>query len=413
MIAWVLYDFANSPFTTLVITFIYATYFTEAIAADTIEGTVLWSRAVTITALVVAICSPVLGAIADSGGLRKTFLFWSTLVSIIATAALYWVVPGQVLAALVLVVIANIAFEFGTVFYNAFLPDISTPRTIGSVSGWGWGTGYAGGLLALVVALVGFVQTDAPWFGFSADGGENIRATNLVVAVWFLVFSLPFFVFVPRARRHPARAGGLATDSFRRLIRTFREIRKHRETVKFLIARLIYNDGLVTIFAFGGIYAAGTFGFSIQEVIVFGIVLNLAAGLGSIAMGYLDDRFGAKQTILISLWGLTGAGVLALLATDKLWFWIAGIVLGIFVGPNQSASRSMLGRVAPEDMKNEFFGFFALSGKLTAFIGPYLLGVMTEASGSQRAGVAVVLGMFAVGLVLMRAVNPVGDGASA
>lgn len=407
VIAWVLYDFANSPFTTLIVTFIYATYFTEAIASDAISGTVLWSRAVTITAIVVALASPVLGAIADRGGLRLTFILFSTLISAAATTALYWILPGQIIAALVLVIVANIAFEFGTVFYNAFLPDISTPRTIGTISGWGWGFGYIGGLAALVIALVGFVQTDAPWLGFSIENGENIRATNLLVAGWFLLFSLPLFLFVREKRTRFAIGRRVIPEAMQQLWQTFREVRRHKETAKFLLARLIYNDGLVTIFAFGGIYAAGTFGFSLREVIFFGIVINLAAGLGSIAMGYLDDWIGAKRTIVLSLLGLIGATLVAVLAVDRNWFWAAGILIGIFVGPNQASSRSLMGRLAPADMRNEFFGFFALSGKLTAFIGPFLLGVATDATDSQRVGVAVVLLMFVVGLALLTGVKPV------
>jgi UMF1 family MFS transporter len=242
--SWVLFDFANSPFTTLVVTFVYATYFTQVMVSDPNQGTVLWSRAVTITALVVAFCSPVLGAFADRGGLRKRFLVIATLISAAATAMLYPVLPGQVMAALVIFIIANIAFEFSTVFYNAFLPDLTTGRNIGKVSGWGWGLGYIGGLLALVVALFTLVQPEVPWFGFSVDNGENVRATNLLVAAWFLLFSLPLILFVHDDRSTRSPRGAVVRDSFAQLAATFRQLRQHRETVKFLIARLVYNDGL-------------------------------------------------------------------------------------------------------------------------------------------------------------------------
>lgn len=402
--SWALYDFGNSAFTTLVVTFIYATYFAEVIAPDSTRGTVLWSRAITVTAVVVAVCSPILGALADRGGFRKGFVVVATLISVAATAALYDVLPGEVMRALTLVVIANVTFEFGTVFYNAFLPDLSTPRTIGAISGWGWGLGYVGGVLALVIALVGFVQTETPWFGFAIDG-ENVRATNLLVAVWFFMFSLPLFFWVREDKSRVSPRGRIVTEAVAQLGRTFREVRRHRETAKFLVARLFYNDGLVTIFAFGGIYAAGTFGFSIEEVIVFGIVINVAAGIGSVGMGYLDDRIGAKRTIELSLYGLIVATVVAVFASDRTWFWVAGVLIGIFVGPNQAASRSLMGRLAPPAMRNEFFGFFAFSGKLTSFIGPLLLGVVTDVANSQRVGVAVVLVMFIVGLGLLLMVS--------
>jgi UMF1 family MFS transporter len=412
----VLYDFANSPFTTLVVTFVYATYFSEAIAASSVEGQTLWGYAIATTAIIVAFCSPVLGAVADQGGYRKRFLVIATLVAATATAALYGILPGQVMLALVVFVIANVAFEFGIVFYNAYLPELTTRDDIGRVSGWGWGLGYFGGLLALAVALLTLVQPEAvveairqsglsvpagPWLGFSTEGGENIRATNLMVALWLIVFSLPIFFFVrERPVARPA-VRAVIRGSFEQLASTFREIRKHKEAVKFLLARLLYNDGLVTIFSFGGIYAQGVFGFTLADVLIFGIVINLAAGIGAIAMGYVDDWLGAKPTIIVSLVGLLSAGVLGVVATDPAWFWLAGILIGIFSGPNQAASRSLMGRYTPHGLENEFFGFFAFSGKLTAFIGPLLVGVVTGVTQSQRAGMIVVVVLLVIGLLLL------------
>lgn len=403
--AWALYDFANSPFTTLVVTFVYSTYFTQAIAADPIRGTALWSRAVTVTALTVAFSSPLLGALADRGGYRKRFLLIATLICIAATASLYRVLPGETLWALLLFVIANIAYELGTVFYNAYLPDIAAPGRMGRVSGWGWGLGYIGGLLALVAALLALIRPEVPWFGIVKEGGENIRATNLLVAGWFAVFAIPLFLWVPDPVRQRLGAGAAVRDATIQLRHTFREVRKYRQIVRFLVARLIYNDALVTIFAFGGIYAAETFGFSVEDVLVFGIVINLAAGIGAIAMGFLDDKVGAKSTLRISLIGLIVATALAVFSADRASLWVAGIVIGIFAGPNQSASRSLMGRFVPASMENEFFGFFAFSGKLTAFIGPFLLGVLTEQSGSQRVGISVVLALFVIGLLLLGRVD--------
>lgn len=403
--SWAFFDFANSAFATLVITFVYGTYFTQAIAPDPITGTALWSRAVTVTALVVAICAPFLGALADRGGYRKRFVVIFTLICVLATACLYRVLPGQIYAALALVVLANIAFEFAEVFYNAFLADIAPPERIGRVSGYGWGLGYIGGLLALVLALTLFVQPEVPWFGFSTEAGENIRATNLLVAVWFLVFSLPLFFWVAEDKSQISRSGRVLADTAKQLAGTVKHIRRYRQIVRFLLARLIYNDGLVTIFAFGGIYAAETFGFTLQEVLMFGIALNLAAGSGALLMGHLDDLIGGKRTIVLSLIGLIIATTITLFATSKLWFWVAGLLLGVFVGPNQAASRSLMGRFVPPEAENEFFGFFAFSGKLTAFIGPFFLGMITQATGSQRLGVSVVLGLFTLGLLLLLTVD--------
>jgi UMF1 family MFS transporter len=399
--SWAFYDFANSPFTTLIVTFVYATYFTQVIAADPITGTALWSRAIAITALIVAVSSPVLGALADRGVYRKLFIGIALIVCAVATMGLYFVLPGQVMLALGLYILANIAYEFGEVFYNAFLPDIAPADKVGRVSGLGWGLGYIGGLLALAVALVTLVQPDAPWFGFVKEAGENIRATNLLVAVWLVVFSLPLLLLVAEDKSTVSAGGHVLKDTFTQLRRTFTELRKYRQTIRFLLARLLYNDGLVTVFAFGGIYAAETFGFSLEQVLVFGIVINLAAGIGAMAMGHLDDRLGGKRTIMLSLVGLFGATLLATLASSPAAFWLAGILIGIFAGPNQSASRSLMARFVPPEAENEFFGFFAFSGKLTAFIGPLLLGVLTAWSGSQRVGVSVVLVLFTAGFALL------------
>lgn len=403
--SWALYDFANSPFTTLVVTFIYAAYFTQAIAGDSIHGTALWSRGVTVTAIVVALLSPILGALADRGGYRKAFLGVATAVCIGATVALFFALPGQTSRALALFVVANISFEMGMVFYNAFLPDIAPAGRIGRISGLGWALGYVGGLIALALALGFLVGPEVPWFGVSTQNGENIRATNLLVAVWFAIFSLPLFLWVDEDRSRISAPGKVVSQAWLQLAATFREVREYRQIVRFLIARLFFNDGLVTVFAFGGIYAAGTFGFEMEDMLIFGIVLNVTAGLGAFVLGFLDDLLGGKRTLQISVVGLIVASVIAVWAPNRLWFWVAGILIGIFAGPNQSASRSLMGRFVPPDKENEFFGFFAFSGKFTAFLGPLFLGLMTETFNSQRAGVAVVLVLFSLGLVMLAAVD--------
>jgi len=403
--SWALYDFANSPFTTLVVTFIYPVYFAQAIVGDEIAGTALWSRAVTITAILVAALSPILGAVADRGGFRKEFLMAATAVSIAGSVALYFVGPGAVVAAFLCFVLANTAFEMGMVFYNAYLPDLAPPDRIGRISGYGWGLGYAGGLLALIVSLVTLVQPEVPWFGLVKEGGENIRATNLLVAAWFFVFSIPLFLFVRDDAPPSSSTGRIVRETVAQLKQTLREIRKYRQMVRFLLARLIYNDGLVTIFAFGGIYAAGTFDFEIEEILVFGIVLNVTSGLGAFALGFMDDWLGGKRTLQITLVGLIISTTIAVFAPTRFWFWVSGILTGIFVGPNQAASRSLMGRFVPTDKESEFFGFFAFSGKLTAFLGPLLLGVFTQMFGSQRVGISVVLVLFVVGLVLLGRVD--------
>lgn len=309
--------------------------------------------------------------------------------------------------ALLIFAIANIAFEMSNVFYNAYLPDVASSRSIGRISGFGWGLGYIGGLLCLMAALFGLVQTENPILGFSTHDNAHIRATNLLVAAWYAVFAIPIFLWVrsPKPQRVP-NLRGIVTRANAQLLNTFQDIRhRYRQLFRFLIARLVYNDGLITLFAFGGIYAVGTYGFTTKDVIIFGIALNIAAGLGAFLFGILDDRLGGKTAIFLSLVGLITFGTLGVWAPSADWFWVAGLGAGIMVGPNQSASRSLMGRFVPPAKKNEFFGFFALSGKATAFLGPLLLGQVTLWAGSQRAGMATIIVFFLVGLLLLTRVN--------
>lgn len=404
--SWALYDWANSAFTTLVVTFIYATYFTATFGPDPQVTASWWGRAVSLSAVAIAILSPILGAAADRAGARKRFLLVSLVACVAGTVVLAMVRPGTphaVPMALGAFFVANVAFEVGNVFYNSFLPVIASPARIGRISGYGWGLGYVGGLVCMAIALVGFVRPEQPWFGLGTTDGANIRATNVLVAAWFALFALPLFVFVPERHKAAVRLDPLG--AFRRLRETFADIRRYKETFTFLVARLVYNDGLVTIFAFGGIYAGNQFGMPLGEVLLFGVALNVAAGLGAFAFGFVDDRIGGKRTVMWSLAALSGATLLAVWAPTEGWLWLAGILIGIFVGPNQSASRSLMGRFTPERHQAEFFGFFAFSGKATSFLAPLLYGEAARAFGSLRAGVATVLAFFVVGAFLLARVD--------
>src|SRR5690606_30460138 len=243
--------------------------------------------------------------------------------------ALYFAEPGEVMQALAWFVVANVAFEMGAVFYNAYLPDIAPQAVIGRVSGYGWALGYAGGLLCLAAALVFFVQPEVPPFGLDRAAGEHVRATNLLVAGWFALFAVPTFLFLKEGRAaEPVPARRLLRESVRQLVETGRELRRYRQIVRLLVARLFYNDGLVTLIAFGGIYAQGTLGFTIEEVLLFGIVLNVTAGLGAFAFGFLDDRLGGRFVIFVSLALLTVAAVTAVLTSDKGVFWLSRVLVG-------------------------------------------------------------------------------------
>jgi len=398
--SWSLYDFANSAFTTVIVTFVFSRFYAEVIADDPTQGAVWWTYAVNISAIIVALFMPILGAVADFSGRKKAFLLGVTAESILFTVLLFFVGPGDALVAGILFVAANVGFEAAQVFYNGFLPEISERTTMGRVSGWGWGLGYLGGVLCLAVAL-GMYELWLPEEGFL-----NVRSVTLLVAAWWAVFSIPMFVFVKeRAERQVAEAGGYVVTGFRRVVRTFREIRTFREAGKLLLARLVYNDGLTTIFAMAAIYVAAVFGMDTGDVIVMGILINVAAGLGAFGFGYVDDRIGGKATIIISLLVLSVGTVIGSTTRSATGFWIAAVLIGLMVGPNQSASRSLLGRFVPDTKHAEFFGFFAFSGKLSSVAGPFVYGTLLSLTDSHRISMGSILGFFLVGLVILLTVD--------
>ncbi len=401
--AWALYDWANSAFAAVIVTFVFATYFSQGIAVDPITGTTEWGRAMTVSALIAAFLGPTLGAIADAGGRRKPWIFLFTWLCVIATALLWYSAPSPdwVMYTLVLVVIANLGLDMAGIFYNAMLKDLVQPERVGRLSGWAWGLGYFGGLCCLVIALFAFVQTETPLFGLDKDQAEHVRATGPLVALWLAIFSLPLFLLTPDRARGQGSISEAIRTGLGQLWQTVRNMRRYRTVGHFLLARMLYIDGLNTLFAFGGIYAAGTFGLELSDVIMFGILLNVTGGIGAFAFAWLDDRVGSKPVILIALIGLMACGLAAVITTSVTVFWIVGGLLGLFVGPTQAASRTLMTRLAPVEQQTEMFGLYALSGKVTAFLGPLVLSLVTDWADSQRAGMATILIFFIAGFVLL------------
>ncbi len=402
-VAWALYDWANSAFGAVIVTFVFATYFSQGIASDSVTGTAQWGWALTASAMIGAVLGPILGAIADNGGRRKPWIFVFTWVCILATGLLWFAEPDPswVLFTLIAVVIANLGLEMAGVFYNGMLKDLSDPDRMGRLSGWAWGLGYLGGLGCLIVALFGFVQTETPLFGLDKETAEHVRATGPLVALWLAVFSVPLFLLTPDKPVGGLPAFVAVRQGLTQLYQTITHLKDHGKVVHFLFARMLYIDGLNTLFAFGGIYAAGTFGFELADVITFGILLNVTAGIGAFAFAWLDDRLGPKTVILIALTGLFICGLGAVLTHNVQHFWIIGGLLGVFVGPTQAASRTLMAKLAPPEQQTEMFGLYALSGKVTAFLGPFILGTVTVWADSQRAGMATILLFFAAGFILL------------
>mgnify|MGYP001218804590 CR=1 FL=1 len=406
--SWCLYDWAMSAFNTVIGTFVFSVYFQRGIYGDEVAGSTAWGLALGLSGLAVAVTAPILGAVADHGGRRKPWLAVFQLATVVPTALLWFAKPDQAYIgyALTLVVIASIAFELAGVFYNAMLPGVAPPGMIGRVSGWGWGLGYIGGLFCLVAALFGLIRPEVPILGFSTEDSGNVRATALLVALWFGGFGLPLFLFTadePATGVSPREAvrRGLAA-----LARTAREARRYGHALRFLVASALYRDGLNTLFAVGGLYAAGTFGMSTEEIILFAIGLNVTAGLGAAGFAFVDDRFGPKPTVLIALGGLIATGLPVLLVTDTRVFIALALLLGIFVGPAQAASRSLMARLAPAEKETEMFGLYTMTGKAVSFLGPTGFALVTAAFASQRAGMATILVLLAAGGLLLLTVRP-------
>ncbi|HEY0441568.1 MAG TPA: MFS transporter [Xanthobacteraceae bacterium] len=435
---WVLFDWAAQPFFTLLTTFIYAPYFANVIASDPVRGQSLWGYATAAGGLIIALCSPLLGAVADAAGRRKPWIAAFGVVIVIATAMLWFGKPkdaSSVPIVLIAFAFATVAVEFATVFNNAMMPSLVPPERLGRLSGTGWAIGYVGGILSLIVML-GWLVADPvtgktllgfkPLFGLDPALREGDRAAGPFTALWFVVFVVPLFLFTPdQPRKLPVIAAvrqGLATlkDSLRRL-------RHHRDTSAFLLANMIYADGLVALFIFGGIFAAGIFGWSTIEMGLFGVLLAIAGTFGALLGGYLDDRFGSKPVILGML-ALLQFALVALLSLGPDYigpFTVApptpgdglfaspaekaclaiGALMGFAAGPLQAASRTFLVRLAPRERMTQFFGLFALTGRITSFAGPLAVGALTAAMGSQRAGISIITVFFAVGMILLTRVR--------
>ncbi len=424
---WCVYDWAMSAFNTVIGTFVFSVYFTKGVAADPDQGSADWAFMLGLSGLLIALLSPVLGAIADRGGRIKPWLAACTLIAVIGSALLWFIRPdpSYALPALLLVGIASTAFELSNVFYNALLPVITPRGHLGRVSGWGWGVGYLGGLVCLILCLVLLLRADPPLFGLiGTTEAQPVRATSVLVAVWYAVFAVPLFLLVPdRLPQAGMSAARAVREGWASLMTTIRAMPRHANTLRFLIASALWRDGINTITAFGGIYAGIVFGMVEAQLILFAIALNVAAGLGAIGFAWADDRIGAKPTLLISLIGLIITGSSMVLVGTDAWSWaptlslpldftpdqqwllLLGMGLGVFFGPAQAAARSMMARISPPGLETEFFGIYALTGRAVGVLGPLAYGLAVTMLGSQRAGMATVIVLFLLGTALLLTVK--------
>lgn len=389
---WTLFDFANTSFSIVVVTFLYAVHFKKTIAFNEPVGDLYWSIGTSSAMIITAIISPVLGAIADYSAGKKRFLLFFTLLCIAATALLYFVEPGAIFLGIFLFVIGNIGFEAGLVFYDAFLPEITTPKNYGRVSGYGYAMGYLGSLATLAAV-----------YPFILDG--KIKETFLVTGVFFLLFSLPIFLFLKDKRKKVDRTESYLVIGFNRVWSTLSNLKKYKNLAIFLLAYFFYIEGVNTVIFFSGNYASTTLKFSETELLIFFLTVQTTAIIGSIILGIMADSIGQKKTIIITLiiWLITIS--LAYLIDNKSGFYIVGLLAGVAMGSCQSTSRSLMTKLIPVERKTEFFGFYSFFGKSSAVIGPLVFGLVSFISGNQRLAIISIAFFFIIGLLILTKVK--------
>lgn len=440
LVSWVLFDWAAQPYYTLVLTFLFAPYFANVVATSPAQGQALWGYAAAVAGILIAIGSPFLGAMADSGGRRKPWIALFSVVFVAGLATLWLAKPGvdstTVLLVLAAFVAATAMAEFTTVFTNAMMPTLVPHHQLGRLSGTAWAVGYAGGLVSLAV-MAGLIVADPssgrtmlgldPLLALDTLEREGDRLVGPFAAVWYALFMIPFFLFVPDKARGAGH--GSARPALAELWSTIKALPADRDMLYFLAARMLYSDGLAAIFAFGGIYGAAVFAWGALELGLFGIVLTFAGIFGALIGGVLDDRVGSKKVIVVSLvLLLIGAfGILSVDPNHVLYmtevapkafasapfssageqvFLAFAVLVGLVAAPVQAASRALLARLAPPEKMTQYFGLFAFSGKVTAFMAPLLVAAVTQATGDQRIGMASIAVFLIAGLVLMLKVHP-------
>ena len=394
-----LYDFANSAFTTIVITFIFATYFAKQIAPNPILGQSYWGWAIGATGVLVAIIGPILGSFADKKNYTEFFIKLFTIMCITLTALLWFSKPSEkyLLFTLIIVASANFFYELSLIFYNSILKRISNSNNLGKSSGFSFAFGYIGGILILIICIKMFIDNDALPFGLSKENSENIRATSIVVAIWYLIFSIPFLMSLKKKINHNIEVPSNNIKKIKDLIWD----KGLNNLGKFLIARMLYADGLNAIIVMGGIFAVGVFKLEIKDLLVLSILMNITAFIGAIIGGYANDRFTSKSVIIFSLLGLIFSSTIILFIKTQLLFLIFAAINGFFIGPIQSASRVFITKSIDQNNQASGFGLFALSGKLTSFIGPLLVSTITYISNSQRIGFSSAIILLLIGLFIL------------
>jgi UMF1 family MFS transporter len=402
-----MYDFANSGYTTVVLTAVFNAYFVSVVAAGSDTkgvATLLWTVATAIANALVLLSAPVLGAIADHGAYKKRFLALTTVGCVIFTAALAFAGPGDVALAMTFVVLSNLMYASGENFIAAFLPEIATKKNIARISGYGWSLGYVGGLLVLGMCLA-YIQ----WARAHGDSAaQYVPVTMWITAVMFALAALPTFIWL-RERATP-KTSEIKQSYFRvgfaRVRHTLRHARHYRDLFRFLVTLAVYYCGINTVVVLAAVYAQEEMGFSMSENIALILVVNVTAAIGAFGFGLIQDRIGSVRTLLITLGVWIVALVTAYFVESRAGFWIIANLIGVALGASQSAGRALVGQFSPRERTAEFFGLWGLFGKLAAVVGPLTYGAVTYIShGNHRLALLVTAGYFVVGFLLLLTVN--------
>ncbi len=410
--AWGLWDWGSSAYNAVILTFVFSVYLTDAVGRGLpgpIDAGAWLGYAIGGAGLLIALAAPVLGQRSDAAGRRKFATGVWTACTVATMAALFavredwrWLWLGLVLLAL-----GSIFYELASVSYNAMLVQVSTPATMGRVSGFGWSMGYFGGIVQLLGVYLLLIAGEGGALGVSTADGLNIRVVALVAAAWFAVFAIPLLVVVPELPPTDPGAARLGVaGSYRKLVHDLRDLyRASPHTVYLLGASALFRDGLAAVFTFGAVLAVTVYGIDKGDVLIFGVAANVVSAAGALTGGALEDRIGPKAVIMISLVGLLAAGVVLLFVSGPTMFWIFGLFLTLFVGPAQSSSRTFLARLAPPGREGQLFGLYATTGRAVSFLAPTLFGVAITVFGAQRAGIAGILVVLAAGLVALAPVR--------
>ena len=398
--AWAMYDFANSGYTTVVLTAVFNAYFVAVVAGNAPWGTFAWTAALSISYLVVMLLGPVVGAWADAHAAKKKLLAVSTVACVLGTLGLSWAGPGMVLWAVVFIVVSNVAYSIGENLCAAFLPEIARPEALGKVSGWGWGLGYFGGILALGISLA-WVMTAA---SRGSTSGEAVGGTMIITAVVFALASLPTFLLL-RERAQPNR-GAVPDRAFARLMQTAHHARQYRDLLLVFVCGTCYQAGVATVIALAAIYAEQVMGFKTQDTIMLVLVVNVTAAIGAFGFGYAQDRLGKVAALRLTIVGWVVMTIVAFVSTTAAMFWVAANLAGLCMGSSQSAGRALVAYLSPVGRAAEFFGLWGVATRLASVLGPLTYGTVTWVTGgNHRLGILLTGAFFVAALVVLAFVN--------